>query len=327
MLFFGRYRPKEKAPTTRPLPGKSIGHSTGGIEYSATMFEGTYTALVTPFDADRLDNAAFRALIEAQVGGGVDGIVPVGTTGESPTLDYDEHHEVIERAVEFANKRCKVIAGTGSNSTREAIDLTRQAEKSGVDGALLVAPYYNKPSQEGLFQHYCRIAESTSLPIVLYSIPGRCGIEIGVETVARLAEACPNIRCIKEAGGSVERVSQLRQTLPEDFTIVSGDDSLTLPFLSVGAAGVISVASNLIPAEVVHLVAAFRKGKPEVAEKLHRKLYPLFKDLFLEPNPVPAKYALARMGRMNPDVRLPLCAPSRENAARIEATLRSLSLL
>jgi len=290
------------------------------------MFRGVYTALVTPFREGKIDETAFRALIEDQIAGGVTGIVPVGTTGESPTLDHAEHIRVIALAVEYAARRCQVLAGTGSNSTAEAVSLTREAAAAGADGALLVAPYYNKPSQEGLFRHYREIARATPLPLMLYSIPGRCGIEIGVETVARLAAECPTIVSIKEAGGSVERVSQLRQQLPEVFTVLSGDDSLTLPFLSVGAVGVVSVASNLLPAEIVALVTAFASGDLARARAIHHRLYPLFKDLFIEPNPVPVKTALAALGRMSAEVRLPLCEMTRPNADRLLATLRALNL-
>jgi 4-hydroxy-tetrahydrodipicolinate synthase len=291
------------------------------------MFRGTYTALVTPFRNDQIDGGAFARLIEFQIESEIAGIVPVGTTGESPTLDHGEHIRVIELAVKAARGRCKVIAGTGSNSTAEAIELTQEAEKVGADAALLVAPYYNKPSQEGLFRHYKAIANATKLPIILYSIPGRCGIEIGVETCVRLAAACPNIVAIKEAGGSVERVSQLRQALPEAFGILSGDDSLTIPFMAVGAVGVISVASNLIPREIGDLVRAFETGKTDAARKLHTKFYPLIKDIFIEPNPVPIKTALAWAGRMSPDVRLPLCEMSEANAKKLRATLESLGII
>src|SRR5438067_240396 len=239
-------------------------------------FRGTYTALVTPFRDGAFDEAAYERLIEWQIESEVAGIVPVGTTGESPTLDYAEHNRVIEVAVKAARGRCKVIAGTGSNSTAEAISLTQEAEKAGADGALLVAPYYNKPSQEGLFRHFKVIAEATKLPLVLYSIPGRCGIEIGVETVRRLADACANIVAIKESGGSVERVNALRAVLPDEFDILSGDDFITLPFMAAGARGVVSVASNIVPREVVQMVRAFANGELEAARKLHLKLYPLF---------------------------------------------------
>jgi 4-hydroxy-tetrahydrodipicolinate synthase len=289
-------------------------------------FAGAHTALVTPFRDGQFDVQAFRQLIEEQIAGGISGIVPVGTTGESPTLDHDEHLRVVETAVQTANKRCLVIAGTGSNATGEAISLTRAAEKAGADAALLVAPYYNKPSQEGLYRHFKAIAESVQIPIVLYSIPGRCGIEIGVETTLRLASDFKNIVAIKEAGGSVERVNQLRNALPAGFQILSGDDSLTLPFLSVGAVGVISVASNIIPAVVADLVRHYLSGDSAKALEIHLKYYPLFKDLFIEPNPVPAKFALARLGKMSPDVRLPLCEMAHANVQRLTETLSRLGL-
>ncbi|EDY21627.1 dihydrodipicolinate synthase [Chthoniobacter flavus Ellin428] len=291
------------------------------------MFAGTYTALVTPFQNDRVDEAAFARLIEGQIAGGITGIVPVGTTGESATLDHAEHNRVIELGVKAAAGRCKVIGGTGSNSTAEAISLTVEAEKLGCDGALLVAPYYNKPSQEGLYRHFAKIAEATKLPIILYSIPARCGIEISVEVTVRLAKAFPNIVAIKEAGGSVERVSALRAVLPPEFTILSGDDSLTLPFVAAGAQGVISVASNIIPADVVALVNAAVSGDMKKAREIHFRLYPLFKDLFIEPNPVPAKQALALRGEMQPDVRLPLCEMGESTRAKLEATLRQLHII
>src|SRR3954469_7722472 len=290
------------------------------------MFEGTFTALVTPFRNDQVDEAAFVRLIEGQIEAGVTGIVPVGTTGESPTLDHEEHRRVIELAVQAAAKRCLVIAGTGSNATAEAISLTQEAERAGADAALLVAPYYNKPSQEGLYLHFRKIAEATKLPLILYSIPGRCGVEIGVEPVVRLARDCANIVAIKEAGGTVERVSALRLAVPAKFEILSGDDSLTLPFISAGACGVISVASNLIPKEVGDLVRCALAGDFAQAQARHQQLYPLFKDLFIEPNPVPVKAALALAGQMLPDARLPRCDRSEASQRKLEAALRSLQL-
>ncbi len=292
-----------------------------------TDFSGVHTALVTPFLRGRVDKVSFARLVESQIAAGISGLVPVGTTGESPTLDHDEHQEVIAMAVELAAGRVPVIAGTGSNSTREAVSLTCAAEKAGAQAALLVAPYYNKPSQHGLLAHYQAIAESVTIPLVLYSIPGRCGIEIGVDTVVALAESCPNIRCIKEAGGSVERVNQLRSALPEDFQILSGDDSLTLPFLSAGAVGVISVASNLVPDIVIELVASWRAGHPRQALALQKKYYPLFRDLFVESNPVPIKFTLARAGIIeSPEVRLPLAPLSPVAEDKLLATLEALGL-
>lgn len=291
------------------------------------MFHGTHTALVTPFRNDRVDEAAFIALIEAQVAAGITGIVPVGTTGESPTLDHAEHRRVIEVAVKTAKGRCKVIAGTGSNCTREAIEMTVGSEKLGADAALLVAPYYNRPTQEGLYRHFRAVAEKTKLPLILYSIPGRCGVEIEVETCARLAKDCANIVAIKEAGGSVERVSALRAVLPAAFEILSGDDSLTVPFMSVGAVGVISVASNMIPAEVGALVAAALAGHWDEARRQHFHLYELFKNLFIESNPAPIKQALAWKGHMTTEVRLPLCELAASSQDKLRATLKKLSLL
>ena len=285
------------------------------------MFRGTFTALVTPFRDGVIDTSAFEKLIEAQIAAGITGIVAVGTTGESPTLSHEEREQVIRLAVTVANKRCQVLAGTGSNATHHAVADTKMAEKIGADGALLVAPYYNKPSQEGLFRHFNTIADATSLPIVLYNIPGRCGVDIGPDTVVRLAKECRNIVSIKEASGSVERVSELRRRLPESFTILSGDDSLTLPFMAVGAVGVVSVATNLFPSQVCALVRACESGDLKSAEKLHRKLLPLFKDLFIEPNPVPVKTALEWRGAMSGEVRLPLCEMSESNQARLRKTL------
>jgi 4-hydroxy-tetrahydrodipicolinate synthase len=285
------------------------------------MFRGVFTALVTPFRDGTIDVSAFEKLIEAQVAAGITGIVAVGTTGESPTLSHEEREKLIRLAVATANKRCQVVAGTGSNATQHAVADTKMAEKLGVDGALLVAPYYNKPSQEGLFRHFKTIADGTSLPIILYNIPGRCGVDIAPDTVARLAKECGNIVSIKEASGSVERVSELRARLPESFTILSGDDSLTLPFMSVGAAGVVSVASNLFPSEVYALVQAFESGDAKLASKLHHKMFPLFKDLFIEPNPVPVKAALGWRGVMAGEVRLPLCEMTEANQARLRKTI------
>jgi 4-hydroxy-tetrahydrodipicolinate synthase len=287
------------------------------------MFRGTFTALVTPFRDNAIDFAALEKLVEAQIAAAITGVVAVGTTGESPTLTHEERESVIRKCVEFAKNRCTVLAGTGSYSTREAVEATKKAEKLGVNAALVVAPYYNKPSQEGLFRHFKAIADSTSLPIVLYNIPGRCGVDIGADTVVRLAEACRNIVTIKEASGSVERVSELRGRLPETFTILSGDDSLTLPFMSVGAAGVVSVASNAFPSEICALVIAAERGDVKTAERLHRRLFPLMKDLFIEPNPVPVKTVLGWRGVMSPECRLPLCEMTEANQARLRKTLEA----
>jgi len=291
------------------------------------MFTGTYTALVTPFKRGQIDEAALQRLIKMQIRAGVDGIVPVGTTGESPTVDFEEHIRLIELSVKFAAGKVKVIAGTGGNSTKEAIYLTQEAEKAGADASLQVAPYYNKPTQEGLFQHFKAVARATKLPIILYSIPGRCGVEIGVDTTARLARECKNIVGIKEAGGSPDRVSQLSAALGPKITILSGDDSLTLPFMAVGAQGVISVASNIIPREVTRMVRAFMRGDVKQASQLHAKSYPLFKDLFIETNPIPVKAALAIMGLITEEYRLPLVPMATANRAKLAKTLKVCGIL
>jgi 4-hydroxy-tetrahydrodipicolinate synthase len=287
------------------------------------MFRGTFTALVTPFREDGVDFGALEKLLEAQHAGGVTGVVAIGTTGEAPTLTREERESVIKKCVEMGKGRYTVLAGTGSYSTRDAVEATKRAEQLGVDGALVVAPYYNKPSPEGLFRHFKAIADAVSIPIVLYNIPGRCGVDINADTVVRLAEACRNIISIKEAGGVVGRVSELRGRLPDTFTILSGDDVLTLPFMAVGAVGVVSVASNLIPSEICALVAACTRGDTVAAEKQHRRIFPLLRDLFIEPNPVPVKTALAWRGMMSSVCRLPLCEMSEANEARLRKTLES----
>jgi len=291
------------------------------------MFSGVYTALVTPFSKGKLDESALKNLIELQVKGGVDGIVPVGTTGESPTVDFEEHVRLVELSVYYAKGRCKIIAGSGANSTEEAIYLTKSAEYAGADGSLQVCPYYNKPSQAGLYAHFSEIANSTNLPIVLYSIPSRCNVELEVSTVARLAADYPNIICIKEAGGDVDRVSELREVLPRKFTILSGDDSLTLPFMAVGAQGVISVAANLIPRQLTKMVHAYLKGDQKGSLKLHDKYYPLFRNLFIETNPTPVKAALAMMGLVREEYRLPLVKMKPGNRRELRDTLKNVGVL
>ncbi|MBC8125907.1 MAG: 4-hydroxy-tetrahydrodipicolinate synthase [Gloeobacteraceae cyanobacterium ES-bin-144] len=291
-------------------------------------FSGTYTALITPFRDGRIDAPAFQSLIERQIEGGVDGIVPVGTTGESPTLDTDEHIEVIRMAVEYAAGRCEVIAGTGANSTAEAIELTEAAEKLGITGSLQVCPYYNKPSQEGLYLHFKAIAESTDLPIMLYSVPGRSVIEISVETTARLATDFSNIVAIKEAGGSVDRVSQLIQQLPDEFDVFSGDDQLTLPFIACGGSGLVSVASNLIPDVMARLVRACLNGSFDEALVMHKHYYPLMRGLMsLDVNPVPIKTAVALQGHCTSEFRLPLAPMDPAQSAKLSALLESYNLL
>ena len=291
------------------------------------MLTGTYTALVTPFRKGQVDFDALRRLIGRQIRAGVDGIVPVGTTGESPTLSYEEHIAVIARSVEFAAGKIKVMAGSGGNSTREAIYLTVEAEKAGADSSLQVAPYYNRPTQEGLFQHFLEISRATKLPVILYNVPSRCGVEIAVETVRRLAAVTPRVAGIKEAGGNPDRVSQLRAALGGRFSIFSGDDSLTVPFMALGAHGVISVASNIIPRQVAQMVRACARGDFAAALKLYDRYYPVFKDLFIETNPVPVKAAAAMLGQMAEEYRLPLTPLSEKNRASLKASLMHCGIL
>ena len=292
------------------------------------MFLGTHTALITPFRNGEVDTEAFRALIDRQVKGGVDGIVPCGTTGESPTLGRKEHLRVIELAVEYAAGRIKVIAGTGANATSEAIHLTTEAAKLGVDATLQVCPYYNKPSQEGLYQHYKAIAQCSDLPIMLYSIPGRSVIEIAVETIARLAADCPTIIANKEAGGDPERVTQIKAALPDDFQILSGDDPLTIEFMKRGAVGLVSVATNLIPDVMSDLVRAMAEGRVDDAEDIQAQYGTLLTTLMsIDTNPVPIKSAVAMQGHCTDELRLPLVNLSAENSAILRDTMASYSLI
>ena len=291
-------------------------------------FRGTYTAIITPFREGKIDVAAYKKLVDFQVNGGVTGIVPVGTTGESPTLDMDEHKEVIRLAVEFAAGRVQVVAGTGANSTKEAIELTQAAEEMGATGTLQVCPYYNKPSQEGLFQHFKSIANNTKLPVMLYSVPGRSGIEIAVDTTARLAAACGNITAIKEAGGSVDRISQLLQAVPADFSILSGDDPLTLPFMVCGATGLVSVASNIIPDIMSRLVQLCLDADFPAAAALHKQYYPLMRALMtLDVNPVPIKSTAALMGLCGSEFRLPLVGLDEKQNSSLKTVLAQFGLI
>lgn len=292
------------------------------------MFAGTHTAIVTPFRNGHIDEAALEKLVNFQFDNGVTGVVPCGTTGESPTLDHDEHTRVVELTAKFAKGRGVVMAGTGSNSTREAVELTKAAEAAGATAILQVAPYYNKPTPEGLLEHFKQVAQATKLPIMLYSIPGRCGIEIGLDVIAKLHAACPNVCAIKEAGGNPERVSQMKQMMPENFEILSGDDSLTLPFMSVGAVGVVSVASNIIPKQVSDLVKLALKNDFAGALKLHRQYYPLLSAfLKLATNPIPIKTAMALAGHVGPELRLPLVPMDAAKTKELEATLKQLGII
>lgn len=289
-----------------------------------SMWQGAYTAIVTPFTRDgAVDFPRLRDLIEFQIEGGVDGIVPVGTTGESPTLDFSEHEKVIEFAIQAADRRIKVIAGTGANSTAEAIELTRHAKAAGADATLQVTPYYNKPNAEGLYRHFSAVAD-IGLPVVLYNVPGRTGKEIPIDVVVRLA-AHPQVVAIKEAAGSVDRVSQIVTSC--DLDVLSGDDSLTLPMMSVGGVGVISVASNVAPKAVADLVHHALAGRWAEARALHLKYYRLFADLFIDTNPIPVKTALAMMGRIEESFRLPMCPMSDSLKAKLAETLKKAGLL
>lgn len=286
--------------------------------------QGCYTALVTPFRDGHVDYQALESLVERQIAAGVSGIVPVGTTGESPTLTMEEHIDVIRFVAETANRRCQIIAGTGGNSTEEAIWLTKSVAEMPVDATLQVTPYYNKPSGEGLYRHFLAVAECTRLPIVLYNVPGRAGKEIPLDVVGRLASH-PQVAAIKEAAGSVERVSAIRNMC--DLTVLSGDDSLALPMMSVGATGVISVLSNVAPEAFVEMCRLALSNDFAGALQIHRRFYPLAHDLFLEANPIPVKAALADMGLIAEEYRLPLCemgAPARE---KLRDTMRKLSLV
>ena len=288
--------------------------------------QGTITAMVTPFDAnDNVDYGALRAFVDWQCENGVEGICAVGTSGESPTLSHEEHHKVIEKTIEFAAGRVKIVAGTGANSTAEAVSLTRAAiAAGGADASLQVTPYYNKPNPEGLYRHFMTVAD-LGLPVILYNVPGRAGREIPLDVVVRLAQH-PNIVAIKEAAGSVERVSAIKSRLP-DFTVLSGDDSLALPMMSVGAEGVISVASNVIPKEMGDMVRLAREGRFVEARAYHAKYYRLFHDLFIDVNPVMVKEALALCGACERVFRLPLCETTDANRAQLRETLAALGLL
>jgi 4-hydroxy-tetrahydrodipicolinate synthase len=286
---------------------------------------GTMTALATPFRDGQIAYDDLKKLVAHQIRGGIDGLVPVGTTGESPTLNWEEHMDVIRFVIAEARGRVPVIAGTGSNSTHEAVELTKLSHAAKADAMLVVAPYYNKPSQEGLFRHFAAVAEATDRPIILYSIPGRCGIEISVGVVERLRARYAHVAWIKEAGGSVDRVDQLKQALGADVAVLSGDDSLTLPFMAVGAEGVISVASNVFVRDISRMVRLALANDFAKAARFHRRLYPIFKTLFIEPNPVPVKYALKRAGIIRSDeVRSPLCEMSPASVTTLESALAQL---
>ncbi len=290
------------------------------------MFHGSIVAIVTPFKKGRLDEAAFGGLIDFHLNAGTHGIVPCGTTGESATLTHEEHQQVIEWSVKMVRGRIPVIAGTGSNSTEEAIALTRHAKAAGADGALLITPYYNKPTQEGLYQHYRAIAKAVDLPQVLYNIPGRTGVNMLPATVARLMEF-DNIVGIKEGTGSLQQISDLVQLCGERLTILSGDDFTALPTMAVGGKGVISVTANIAPSDMAQMINAAERGDYSEAKKYHDRLYPLHGVLFSETNPIPVKAALSLMGKCADEVRLPLCRLSEENLKKLKKTMKEYKLL
>jgi 4-hydroxy-tetrahydrodipicolinate synthase len=290
------------------------------------MFHGSIVAIVTPFKKGRLDEEAFGGLIDFHLNAGTHGIVPCGTTGESATLTHEEHQKVIEWSVKMAGGRIPVIAGTGSNSTEEAITLTRHAKSAGADAALLITPYYNKPTQEGLYQHYRAIAKAVDLPLVLYNIPGRTGVNMLPPTVARLMEF-DNIVGIKEGTGSLQQISDLVQLCGERLIILSGDDFTALPTMAVGGKGVISVTANIVPAEMAQMINAAERGDYSEAKKIHDRLYPLHSVLFLETNPIPVKTALSLMGKCTDEVRLPLCRMSEENEKKVKKAMKEYKLL
>lgn len=284
---------------------------------------GTYTALVTPFVNGKVDYETLTKLVNKQIDAKIDGLVPVGTTGESPTLTVDEHLKVIETVVKTTAGRCSVIAGTGANSTSEAVHLTNMAKKVGADATLQVTPYYNKPTQEGLYRHFSTVADECHLPVVLYNVPGRSATAIEVKTIARLSKNS-NIVAVKEAGGSVDRVSAILDAC--DITVLSGDDSLTLPMMAVGAKGIISVASNLIPARVKYMVDSFLNGDVSEAMKVHSELYPFFKDIFIETNPIPIKATMACKKLIREEYRLPLSPIADENMDILKKTMQTLGI-
>jgi len=290
------------------------------------MFSGSMTALVTPFRDGEFDERAYRGLIEFQIDAGTDALVPCGTTGESATLSHEEHDRVVETCIAAAAGRVPVIAGAGSNSTSEALRLTRHAKEAGADAALLITPYYNKPTQEGLYRHFRAVAESVDIPIILYNVPARTGVNMTADTVARLAEL-KNIVGVKEASGNLGQVCEILRLTPKKFCVLSGDDALCFPMLALGAKGVISVASNVAPKEMADLYDAFVLGEISRAREIHFRLWPLFNVLFIETNPIPVKTAAAMMGMADEEFRLPLCPMSDGNRKALSKVLSGLGLV
>jgi len=290
------------------------------------MFTGSLVAIVTPFRKGKVDERAFGDLIEWQIANGTNGIVPCGTTGESATLSHEEHNRVIELAVEVVHRRVPVIAGTGSNSTDEAIALTKHAKQAGADGALLITPYYNKPTQEGLYRHYKAVTDAVDLPLVLYNIPGRTGVNMLPATIARLS-AIQTIIGVKEGSGSVQQASDIVQLCGERLTLLAGDDSLTLPMMAVGGKGVITVTANVTPADMASLVNSFLAGNVVEARRIHFKLSPLFTALFYETNPIPVKEALGMMGKIDPELRLPLCPMAQDTREKLSRVIKEMKII
>jgi len=291
-----------------------------------SWLKGSMVALVTPFKDGEVDVATLQRLVEFHLKSGTSGIVPCGTTGESATLSHEEHEQVIEMTVQAARGRVAVIAGTGSNNTQEALRFTRHAERAGADGALLIAPYYNKPTQEGLYRHFRAVAEAGGLPIVVYNIASRTGVNIEPETFARLSKI-PNIAAVKESSGNLEQMSRIKQLCGDRVVLLSGDDSLTLPVLAIGGTGVVSVVANIVPKPVAQMVAAFHKGNLAQARKIHYELLPLVRAMFIETNPIPVKTAMGLMGLIkDAGLRLPMCAMSPANLAKLKETLRAYRL-
>jgi len=285
------------------------------------MFKGSMVALVTPFKNGRLDEEKLKELVEFHIKSGTNCLVPCGTTGESATLSLAEHERVIELVVECANGRVPVIAGTGSNSTAEAIRLTVHAKDAGADGSLQITPYYNKPTQEGIYRHFKAIADEVDIPIVLYNIASRTGTNVEPDTIARLSKIS-NIVAVKEASGNLEQMSQVAMRSNKDFALISGDDTLTLPVLSIGGTGIISVVANIVPKDVANMVKEFEKGNIEKARKIHYKLLPLVKAMFIETNPIPVKTAMGLMGMIDPELRLPMCEISKEGLGKLKKALK-----
>jgi len=291
------------------------------------MFKGSMVAIVTPFKNGKVDEKKLRGLIEFQIKNGTSGIVPCGTTGESATLSFEEHDKVIEITIEQVNKRIPVIAGTGSNSTEEAVMLTKHAAKSGADASLQVSPYYNRPTQKGLFEHFKAVANAVEIPIIVYNIASRTGVNIEPETLAKLAAECKNIVGVKESSGNLDQMSRIKQLCGDKFDLISGDDSLTLPLLAIGGTGIISVVANIVPKDVAELVSEFAKGNLKKAQEIHYKLLPLIKAVFIETNPIPVKTAMGLLGMCEPDLRLPMTAMLPENLEKLRKALKDYGLL